>query len=300
MKIGFIGLGRMGGNMVENLLDKKHDIVVYNRSPEKIAHLVKRKGKKPIASSSVSELIDKLPKQKIIWIMIKSGKPVDDTIKQLIPYLKKGDIIIDGGNSFFKDSQRRFLTLKKLGIHFLDCGVSGGISGARHGACIMVGGNKDVFRQVEPLIRDMCVKDGYGYTGLTGAGHFVKGIHNGIEYGMMGALAEGMSAIAKHEKEFKTDLKEVIKVYNHGSIIQSRLTDWLQKGMNRNYFSKISGVVPKGETEEEMAKLEKFSYMPILNKSRLMRISTRKKPSLAGKFISVMRNEFGGHGFNKK
>jgi 6-phosphogluconate dehydrogenase len=286
----------MGENMVLNLLEKKkHKIVVNDLSKSQINKL-KKKG--ATSAYSLDELIQKLPNKKIIWLMIPAGKPVDKTIKTLLPNLNKGDIIIDGGNSYFKDSIRRFNSLKKKGIHYLDCGTSGGIEGARNGACMMIGGNKKIYKKVKILFKDMCVKDGYGYMGQSGAGHFVKMVHNGIEYGMLGAIAEGMNAISK--SKFKTDLNEVTKVYANGSIIESRLIDWLQKGMKKPYYSKISGSVPKGETEDEMEKLEKLAPMKVLKESRKLRVKSRKSPSLIGRLISIIRNEFGGHKFNKK
>src|SRR3989344_6733380 len=224
MKLGFIGLGRMGLNMVFNLVDNKHQVVAYNRSPDPVAEAAKYGA---IPAHSLQELIDKLPSPKIVWIMIKSGQPVDDMIAQLVPLLQKEDIIIDGGNSYFEDSKRRYAELKKKGIHFLDCGTSGGMEGARHGACMMIGGEKEIFQKVEVLFKDMCVKDGYGYMGSTGAGHFVKMVHNGIEYGMMGAIAEGMQAIK--DSSLNINPHQATKVYAHGSIISSRLVDWLLK-----------------------------------------------------------------------
>lgn len=291
MKLGFVGLGRMGYNMVLNLLEHKHTVVVNNRSPEPTQKAAKDGG---VPSYSLQEMIEKLPFPKIIWLMVPAGKPVDYVISQCLPFLQKDDIIIDGGNSYFEDSQRRYKELRKRGIHFLDCGTSGGVSGARHGACMMVGGDEDTFKEVEALFRDMCVKDGYGYMGTSGAGHFVKMVHNGIEYGMMAAIAEGIQTIK--EAPFKIDLDTVVRVYAHGSIIQSRLLDWLQQALEqKNYLNKISGEVPKGETEEEMEKLEKIADMPVLHQARLMRIKTRTKPTYAGKLIAAMRNQFGGH-----
>tara|TARA_Y100000034_G_C6814443_1_gene366268 strand:+ start:139 stop:1002 length:864 start_codon:yes stop_codon:yes gene_type:complete len=287
MKIGFIGLGRMGSNMVLNLKDHGHKVVGYNRTPKKI------KGVE--MAGSISEIGGKA---RIFWIMVKAGKPVDSIIKSLMPHLKKGDLIIDGGNSFYNDSIKRASMLRKKGIHFLDCGVSGGISGARNGACMMVGGEKKIFKKVEKLFKDMCVKNGYGYMGKSGAGHFVKGIHNGIEYGMMAALNEGFEVI-KSEK-FGTDLKEVAKVYNNGSIIESKLTNWLYDSFSKlHYLDQISCEVPEGETEKEMKFLEKKYKMPILKQARLMRVHSRSK-SVCGKFISALRNEFGGHKFKRK
>lgn len=297
MKLGFIGLGRMGMNMVMNLIDHKHTVVAYNRSPEKVVEAAKYGA---IKADSMVDLVKKLPEPKIVWLMINAGPPVDEHIEKLIPLLKKGDILIDGGNSYYKDSQRRYALLKKKGINYLDCGTSGGIDGARHGACMMIGGDKEIFKKVEPLFKDMTVKDGYGYMGNSGAGHFVKGVHNAIEYGMMGAIAEGMNAINQKSKDLKTDMKTVARVYAHGSIVESRLVSWLDQGMNRPYFEDIAGTVPKGETEEEMEKLESEATMKILKEARLMRINTRKNPNYMGKLLAVIRNEFGGHKFEKK
>lgn len=298
MKIGFIGLGKMGSNMVMNLLDKKYKVTIYNRSSEPTKKLA-RKGAKP--SYSIEEFVSKIKdKPKIIWIMITSGKPVEETIKKLLPHLKKGDIIIDGGNSFYENSIKRYKMLKKKGIHFLDCGVSGGIGGARKGACMMIGGDKVIFKKIENLFKDMCVKSGYGYMGLSGAGHFVKGIHNGIEYGMMAALNEGFEAIKKQSKVFKTDLKEVAKVYDNGSIIEGKLTHWLYDSFSKpSYLDEISCEVPFGETEKEMKVLEKRFKMPILHQAHLMRLHSRKN-TVCGQFISALRKEFGGHKFKKK
>ncbi len=290
MKLGFIGLGRMGLNMVFNLVDSKHQVVAFNRSPEPVQEAATYGA---IPAHSLKELVEKLPSPKILWIMIKSGQPVDDMIAQLVPLLQKGDIIIDGGNSYFEDSKRRYAELKKKGIHFLDCGTSGGMEGARQGACMMIGGDKEIFQKVEVLFKDMCVKDGYGYMGSAGAGHFVKMVHNGIEYGMMQAIAEGMQAVKN--APFGTDVKTAINVYAHGSIVQSRLVDWLAEAYDEGLVDKVEGTVPKGETEEEMEKLEKLAEMPVLHTARLMRVQTRSKPSYAGKLLAAMRFKFGGH-----
>src|SRR3989338_831696 len=192
-------------------VDIKQHVVAYNRSPNPITEAANHGA---IPAHSLQELIDKLPSPKIVWIMIKSGQPVDDMIAQLVPLLQKEDIIIDGGNSYFEDSKRRYAELKKKGIHFLDCGTSGAMEGARHGACMMIGGEKEIFQKVGVLFKDMCVKEGYGYMGSAGAGHFVKMVHNGIEYGMMQAIAEGMQAVKN--ASFGTDVKTAINVYAHG------------------------------------------------------------------------------------
>ncbi|MAH07359.1 6-phosphogluconate dehydrogenase (decarboxylating) [Candidatus Pacearchaeota archaeon] len=296
MKIGFIGLGRMGGNMVLNLIDHGHKVVVYNRTGSITRGFV-RKG--AVGSYSYSEMMGKLPKKKVVWMMV-TASVVDKVIDDVLPLLNRGDVLIDGGNSYFKESVRRAKKVGKKGVHYLDVGTSGGVDGARHGACMMVGGNRKVFSEVEKLFRDMCVKDGYGYMGKRGSGHFVKMVHNGIEYGMMSAIGEGLEAVRKFSKGFGTDLKEVRKVYSHGSIIEGRLMGWADKGMGRSYYRRISGKVPRGETEGEMEELVKMADMPVLKTAVRERKKTRKKASEFGKIVSVMRNEFGGHGFSGK
>jgi len=296
MKIGMIGLGRMGGNMVLKLLEKKHKVVGYDHNKANIQRVV-RKGAQ--GATSYQEVLQKLPKQKILWLMIPS-KFVDNALKDLTPLLKRGDIVIDGGNSYFKDSIRRYNTLKKKGIKFIDVGTSGGIEGARHGACMMIGGNKADFKKTEALYRDMCVKDGYGYMGKAGAGHFVKMVHNGIEYGMMGAINEGFLAIEKHSRTFGTELKEVAKVYANGSIIESRLMSWLYESFQEHgYLQHISCEVPKGETEEEMKHLETLATMNVLHEARMMRARSRKQ-KICSRLIAAMRNKFGGHAVKKQ
>jgi len=290
--IGFIGLGKMGENMVLNLLDKRWKVVVYNRSPEPVKK-ISRKG--AMASYTIGEFCKKLSKPKVIWMMITAGKPIDNMIKDLLPHLSRGDIIIDGGNSFYEVSMKRAKKLKSKGINFIDIGVSGGIEGAKKGASLMVGGDKKVFRKIEPLFKSLSVKDGYGYLGSSGAGHFVKGIHNAIEYGMMGSLNEGFEAIRKNSKKFGTDLREVAKVYDNGSIIQGKLTHWLWDSFQKpKYLDEISCQVPQGETEKEMKVLEKRFEMPILRQARLMRLHSRGK-HICGQIISALRSEFGGH-----
>ncbi len=298
MKIGFIGLGKMGHNMVLNLLDKRNKPVVYDVSEKPIKALA---GRGAVPAFTLKQMFDKLPKkERIIWIMVPAGRPVDDTISKLEPHLKKGDIVIDGGNSFYKDSIKRRNRLEKKDVYFLDCGTSGGIEGARKGACMMVGGQKTAFRKTEKLFRDLCVVNGYGYMGESGAGHFVKAVHNAIEYGMMGAIAEGFLAIEKQQGVFNTDLKEVVKVYSHGSIIEGRLMDWLWEAFRKKGFlEKISCEVPKGETEEEMKMLENMADMPILHEARMIRVRSRKH-KVCGRIIAALRNMFGGHEVIKK
>ncbi len=290
-EIGFIGLGKMGSNMVSNLLAKKYHVVGYDKD----AAIVKNMAKEGMLwASSLEGLTKNLSKPRAIWLMVPS-KSVGGSLDELAPLLNKGDTIIDGGNSYFKDSQARYGKLKKIGINFLDCGTSGGIEGARHGACLMVGGDKKSFEKAKHIFQALSSKKGYAYLGKAGAGHFAKMIHNAIEYSMMGAIAEGMGVINSLGQEFNINVKKVVDIYCHGSIIQGRLMIWLLSGMHKRYFDSISGKVPKGETEEEMENLERLANMPLLKESLQMRQSSRNRQSFEGKIVAVLRNEFGGH-----
>ena len=296
LKIGFIGLGRMGSNMVFNLLDHKYEVVVFNRTKEKMDEPVKVGA---IPSSSISELVKLLPERKVIWLMVNAGEALDAVLSELTPLLKEGDIVVDGGNSYYKDSQKRYENFKKIGISYMDCGTSGGMGGARKGACLMIGGDKESFDYIQNIFKDLALPDGFAYLGNSGAGHYVKMVHNGIEYGMMSALGEGFETIKN--SDLNIDLKEVAKVYSHGSIVESKLMGWLAEAYNEEgYLDAISGEVPKGETEEEMKKLDESTNMPSLKNAIKVREQTRITPSYAGKLISAMRNKFGGHKVNRE
>ncbi len=296
LKIGFIGLGRMGANMVYNLLDKKYEVVVYNRTKEKMDEPVKAGA---VGAASISELVKLLPEKKVVWLMVNAGEALDAVLAELTPLLKEGDIVVDGGNSYYKDSQKRYADLKKLGISYMDCGTSGGMGGARHGACLMIGGDKENFEYIKKVFKDLAQEDAFAYLGNSGAGHYVKMVHNGIEYGMMSALAEGFEAIK--DSPLNIDLKEVSKVYSHGSIVESKLMSWLAEAFNEEgYLESISGNVPKGETEEEMKKLLSEHTMPSLENALKVRADSRTTPTYTGKLISAMRNKFGGHKVNKE
>ena len=295
-EIGFIGLGKMGSSMVRNLLAKKYHVVGHDKNIA-IAKSLAKEGM--YWASSLEGLTKNLTKPRTIWLMVPS-KSVEESLDELTPLLDKGDTIIDGGNSYFRDSQARYGKLKKFGLHFLDCGTSGGIEGARQGACLMVGGDKSSFEKTKHIFRDLSAKNGYAYLGKAGAGHFAKMIHNAIEYSMMGAIAEGMNAINGLGQEFGMDGKKVASVYCQGSIIQGKLMDWLLSGMHKKYFNSIPGTVPKGETEEEMENLERLAKMPLLKESIQMRQASRIRPSFEGKIIAVLRNEFGGHALQAK
>ena len=293
MTLGYIGLGKMGLNMVLRLKEKGHKVVAYNRSPEPR----KKAQKNGIETvSTIPELISKLHAPRLIWIMV-SHSGVDAVVRELIPLLSKGDIIVDGGNCFYKDTLKRAALLKKHGISFLDVGVSGGPAGARNGACSMVGGEKKDFQRLLPLFKDISAPGAYLHCGSHGAGHFVKMVHNGIEYGMMQALAEGFEVL-KFSK-FKLDLEKVALIYNNRSVIESRLVEWLGDGL-RKYGKDLktisSTVSHTGEGEWTVTSAKEFGVsVPIIKSSLDVRKQSAKNPRFAGKVLSVLRNQFGGH-----
>jgi 6-phosphogluconate dehydrogenase len=298
MKLGYIGLGKMGYNMAELLLDKKYQLVVYNRRPEPSQKIAKR-GAQP--ADSLRELVMSLPVPRLVWIMVPH-QAVDDVLKELLQVLARGDTVIDGGNSPYKETMRRARELEAKGIDFLDAGTSGGPAGARTGACIMIGGRRDVYQKFEKLFKDLSAEKGYGYMGASGAGHFVKMVHNGIEYGMMQALAEGF-AIMK-ESPFKLDLTMIADLYNHRSVIESRLVGWL-KNAYEQYGKDLEGISGSAaESGEGMWTVEAAKDsgipVPIIKGALDFRLESQTKPSYTGKIVSALRNQFGGHEAKEK
>jgi 6-phosphogluconate dehydrogenase len=293
MKLGYIGLGKMGFNMVERLLETRHEIVAFDRNADAIK-AVKSKGAQ--TADTLAALVAALPSPRLVWIMVPH-QAVDAVLKDLTPHLTKGDVVIDGGNSPYKESIRRSHELEAKGIEFLDAGVSGGPAGARSGACIMVGGKKEVFQKFDGLFRDLSVPDGYGYMGKSGAGHFVKMVHNGIEYGMMQALAEGFAVMKA--SDFGLDLMKITDVYNHKSVIESRLVGWLQ-GAFEQYGEDLKDISGSAAQSGEglwtvEAGKDLGVPMPIIQGSLDFRLQSQKSPSYTGKLVSAMRNQFGGH-----
>ncbi|HVO28432.1 MAG TPA: decarboxylating 6-phosphogluconate dehydrogenase, partial [Candidatus Paceibacterota bacterium] len=304
-EIGIYGLGKMGANLARNLRDRGWRVVVANRSPEPVARL---EAEGFAAARSVDEFLEKLgsgarkPGNRIIWLMVTAGKPVDELILGLAGRLARGDVVIDGGNSFFEDSMRRAKLLAKRGIKFLDAGVSGGPAGARDGACMMVGGDRRSFAELEQLFADASVRGGYAYFGSAGAGHFVKMVHNGIEYGMMQSIAEGF-ALMKHSP-FRLDLGKVARLYNHGSVIESRLVGWLESGY-RQFGGELKGVSGSvaytGEGEWTVATGRKWKMkLPAIEDAFRFRVRSQKEPGYMGRILSVLRNQFGGHSIDRK
>lgn len=299
MKIGFIGLGRMGFNIVLNLHDKKVPVVAYNRSPEPVKE-VKKHGIE--VAFSIKELIEKLPKQKIVWVMVTAGRPVDAVIEELLPYLNKGGMIIDGGNSFYKDSIRRHEFLKSKKIEFMDIGTSGGLKGARRGACLTIGGDRKNFKKIERLCRAISAKNGYAYVGEAGAGHFVKMVHNGIEYALLQAYGDGYELLFNGPYK-NLDFKKISETWLNGSVIRSWLVELAIDAFRKDpKLSKIKGIIGGGETGQWALNTAKEHNVPFesLKLALKLRKKSRKKPGFSGKVVAALRNEFGGHAVVKK
>ena len=291
MKIGFIGLGKMGLNMVNRLLNAKHEIVVYNRSKEQIKEAEKLGA---VASESVKDLVSKLDRRKVIWLMVPSGKPVDENIDSILPFLIKDDIIIDGGNSYFKETQARAKICEQKGINFIDCGTSGGIWGLKEGYCLMYGGNKNAAEYCKPIFKSLAPENGYVYCGESGAGHFVKMVHNGIEYGMMQAYAEGFEILEK--SQFNIDLTAISKVWQYGSVVRSWLLELAHLALTDDpKLEKIKGYVQdSGEgrwTVQTAIELDVPAH--IITSSLFNRFQSRQSESFAMKMLAALRNQFG-------
>jgi 6-phosphogluconate dehydrogenase len=298
MRLAMIGLGRMGGNMSERLMKGGHEVVVYDRSADAVQKYVALGA---VGAAGDSEITAKLASPRIVWIMVPSGKPVDDTIASLLPGLSRGDVIIDGGNSNFHDSMRRAADLKTKGINFIDCGTSGGIWGLANGYCLMIGASPDAFKLCEPIFKTLAPPNGYAHMGPPGSGHYVKMIHNGVEYGMLQAYAEGYE-ILHASRDFKLDLHKIAAVWNQGSVVRSWLNELAEIAFQRdNDLKDLRGYVEdSGEgrwTVQEAIDLDVPA--PIITLSLLTRLRSRQPDSFSAKVIAALRNEFGGHAVKK-
>ncbi len=300
-EVGIIGLGKMGGNLARQLHSKNWKVIGYNQSSEATKKL---ESEGIEGSYSLNEFVEKLTAPKTIWIMVPYTG-VDKVIESLLPLLNKGDTVIDGGNSPYKDSIRRGIKLAESGINFLDVGVSGGPGGALNGACVMVGGDPELYKKYENLFKDMSVKDGYGYMGKSGAGHFVKMVHNGIEYGMMQSIAEGFNILK--ESPFALDMLSVAKIYNNGSVITSSLVRWLTEAYVKfsNELDKeeccSAEVAHSGEGQWTVDAAKEFNVpVAIIEESLEFRKRSKDNPSYIGRVLSAMRHQFGGHNASNK
>ncbi|GLV14266.1 6-phosphogluconate dehydrogenase (decarboxylating) [Alicyclobacillus hesperidum] len=297
MQVGLIGLGKMGHNLALNMMDHNHKVVAFDLDKNAVARLAEA-GATP--AESISDLVSKLESPRIVWLMVPHGKPVDNLIDQLTPLLSKGDIIIEGGNSYYKESVRHAEELSKQGIYFFDVGTSGGMEGARHGACYMIGGDAEVFKTIEPLFRDTAVPNGYVYTGRAGSGHYCKMVHNGVEYGMMAAIGEGFEVLEKGP--FDYDFAEVARCWSNGSVIRGWLMELTEKAFRADpRLDQIRGVVhSSGEGQWTVQEaLDIQAATPIIAMSLLMRYRSQEDDTFTGKVQAALRNQFGGHAVEK-
>ena len=296
MRFGIVGLGRMGGDLARQAMEKGHRVVGYNKSPDPTKNLAKE-GLEP--AFSVEELVEKLAPPRIILIYVPHGKPTEQVLAELKGRLQTGDVVADGGNSHWKDSMRRNEGLQAAGIRFLDIGTSGGVEGARRGACFMSGGDEDAFGLVAPLLRDLAVLEGVVHVGPAGAGHFVKLIHNAIEFGMLQALGEGLDLLVR--SDYQLDLPELFHNWAHGSVIRGWLVELMERGLREHKLEELSSYVE--DTREvkwavEYA-LEKEAWIPVIAQSELALYRYRDPDSVAAKGVALLRHGFGNHPLHK-
>ncbi len=296
MQVGLIGLGKMGLNLGKNLIDHKHEVVAFDLNISAVEEMEKYGAN---GVSNLKDLIQALEKPRVLWIMVPHSV-VDSVIREITPFLSEGDIVIEAGNSHYKESIRRYNELKEVGVSFMDAGTSGGMEGARNGACYMIGGDREAWNIVEPIFSDTAVENGFIYAGKSGSGHFLKMVHNGIEYGMMAAIGEGFEVLEKSDFDF--DYEKVASVWNHGSVIRS----WLME-LTENAFSKdskldgIKGIMHssgEGKWTVETA-LDLQAATPVIAMSLLMRYRSLDHDTFTGKVVAALRNEFGGHAVEK-
>ncbi|MFI5174780.1 MAG: phosphogluconate dehydrogenase (NAD(+)-dependent, decarboxylating) [Terriglobia bacterium] len=293
MQLGFIGLGKMGGNMVQRLLKGGHQVVAFDRNQE-VVKALGALGATP--STSVAEMVTQLRPPRIVWLMVPSGNPTQETINEVASHLQKGDSIIDGGNSMFKDSIRRGKELGDRGIHFVDCGTSGGVWGLQNGYCMMIGGELAILKSVEPVFRTLAPENGYAFVGPSGSGHYVKMIHNGIEYGLMQAYGEGFEIL--HNSPFSLNLPQIAKLWNHASVVRSWLLELAQDALEKDpHLENIKGYV-EDSGEGRWTILEAIEHnvaAPVITLSLFERFHSRQPESFSAKVLAALRNEFGGH-----
>lgn len=295
MQIGMVGLGRMGMNMARRLLKGGHKVVAYNRTPDRVKEIVKGGAQ---GAYSLEELVKKLRPPCLIWLMLPAGRPVDEHIKEFKDLLGKGDIIVEGGNSFYKDDIRHGQELNSLGIHYMDVGVSGGIWGLKLGYCLMVGGDQKIYKHLKPIFKTLAPKNGYLYCGKTGAGHFVKMVHNGIEYGMMAAYGEGYEILKASPYGKDLDFSEVAYLWNQGSVVRSWLLELAEVAFKKDkILSSISGYVEdsgEGRWTVQQA-IDMAVPAPVIAASLFQRFRSRETNTFSDKVLAALRQEFGGH-----
>ncbi len=301
MQLAILGLGRMGGNMARRLRAAGHDVVGWNRSIDVTQQIAKESGL--IVAAKIEEVPTRLKAPRIIWLMLPAGEVTENILNELAGMLSKGDILIDGGNSNFKDSMRRAEILAAKGIHMLDAGVSGGIWGLKEGYSLMIGGDEKIARQLNPIFKSLAPAPdkGWGWVGPNGAGHFVKMVHNGIEYGMMQSLAEGFE-IMRAREDFDLDLHRVSEIWQYGSVVRSWLLDLAERALKDDpSLSNIADYV-EDSGEGRWTVFEAINEnvpAPVITLSLLQRLASRQDSSFAGKMLAALRNQFGGHAVKK-
>jgi len=293
MRIGMVGLGRMGRNMTLRLLRGGHEVVAFDRSADAVGEAA-REGALPAAG--IGDAVSKLSPPRVVWLMVPAGQPVDENVEALLPLLDPGDIVVDGGNSMYKEAPRRAKRLAERGIRFLDAGTSGGIWGLSEGYCLMVGGDEDAFRTVSPVLATLAPPDGFAYMGPHGSGHFVKMVHNGIEYGMMQSYAEGFELLST--APFPLDLPSIAALWNRGSVVRSWLLELAGRALAKD--PSLSGLSPFVEDSGEgrwtvERSIEAGIPLPAIGLSLYMRFLSRQENSFAMRMLAALRNEFGGH-----
>ncbi len=295
MQIAMIGLGRMGMNMAKRLLLGGHEVVAFNRTPTKTDQLVKEGA---IGAYSISEVVDKLSHPRVTWIMLPAGSTVDEHINQFKEILSPDDIVIDGGNTYYKDDIRRGDQLAKSGIKFMDAGVSGGIWGLKKGYCLMIGGDKETYQYLEPIFKTLAPAKGYLFCGGVGAGHFVKMVHNGLEYGMMQAYGEGFDILEASPYGESLDYAAVSHLWNQGSVVRSWLLELMESAFAKEpNLSDIRGYVEdsgEGRWTIQQA-IETGVSAPVIALSLMRRFRSQVQDSFSDKVVAALRREFGGH-----
>lgn len=301
MELGMIGLGRMGGNMAQRLLNGGHRVIVYDPDSKAIEAAVQ---KGAIGASSFGDLVEKLTPPRAVWTMVPSGEPTESTINNLAAVLAPADTIIDGGNSKYKDSMRRAKDLSEKGLMFLDVGTSGGVWGLEEGYCLMVGGDNDAYNRLEPVFQTLAPspENGYGYVGPSGAGHFVKMMHNGIEYGVMQAYAEGFE-LMRAKSEFNLDLHQVAQIWRYGSVIRSWLLDLTAAALENDPALENIQAYVEDSGEGRWAVEESIELgipVPVITQALQARFRSRQEQPFGAKLLAALRQQFGGHAVRKR
>lgn len=300
MQLGMVGLGKMGANMTRRLLADGHDMVVTDLNADAIAQA---EAEGAVGSENIKQLAEKLDAPRAVWVMVPAGNATESTIEALMEVLEAGDIIIDGGNSNYKDSMRRAEVIAGKGMHFVDVGTSGGVWGLKEGYSMMIGGEEAIVESLRPIFETLApsADTGWGYVGPSGSGHFTKMIHNGIEYGLMQAYAEGFS-IMKQKKAFNLDLAEVARIWQHGSVVRSWLLDLTKDALDQDQdFDEVAAYVPdSGEGRWTVVEAIDLNVSaPIITQSLQRRVRSREEDNFTDKLLAVMRNQFGGHAIKK-